>query len=101
MAVRKRRTEPDSFGTYLQSVQREQSPEDAQLSLLLNVLAKSGPQPMSKLKAITGMSMSQFLDVLRKVTELNLVTITKGSEAKGEEDKVALTVSGTKMAGAQ
>ena len=79
----------DSFGTFLGTVQGKTTDLNPQVKLL-QVLLAFGPTPIPKIAEASGLEISTFLETLRVLQELRLVT--------ADDDVVTLTQPGKDIA---
>lgn len=86
----------DSFGTYLETIQRLEAPEGAAAEpmRLLQLLAEEGPVTPDHLRATLGMGFSEFAEALDILSVAELVAVVG---VPGQE-KVKLTPAGARIA---
>jgi hypothetical protein len=87
----------DSFATFLESINRQQSAQKAPSGpplKLLTILATSGPQLVPDLLTASGMAFTDFTGALNTMKEAGLITLA----GPPEQEKVALTASGEQVA---
>lgn len=88
----------DSFGTFLESVNRSGTPQEPSGSevafRLLAILLKTGPCPMPELMTRSGAALDEFLRAINFIRETGLIVLSGGPGQKG----VSLTQEGEELA---
>ena len=86
----------DSFGTFLETMQRRESSRQASGGspiALLTILAESGPQPVPELLARSEMGFTDFSQALNTMREAGLLTLV----GQPGQEVVELTETGQQV----
>ena len=93
------KSKADSFGTFLESLQRSESAQQAPVPAssaprILATLADSDPRPMSDLLPLCGLPFTEFADVVKTMQQAELVAVPG---APGQE-QIEITPQGRQVA---